>query len=231
MRLHYLQHVPFEGLGAIEPWAIGHGAQISCTRFWAGGALPSVSDLDWLVIMGGPMNVDEEPLYPWLKAEKQFIEKAMKAEKKILGVCLGAQLIARVLGSRVYKNQHKEIGWMPVKWTEETKSSRIFKGLEGDLTVFHWHGDTFDLPSGAVRMAESEGCRNQAFAYGANTAALQFHLESTPESVAQLAEHCADELVPGKYIQGREEILACGEYYKGIYRALAAVLNGLTAPI
>ncbi len=227
MKLHCLQHVPFEGLGAIELWALERGFEISYTALWDNPAFPDIKDFDWLVIMGGPMNVDEENLYPWLREEKKFIERAIKADKKVLGVCLGAQLIARVLGAHVIKNPFKEIGWLPVTLTEEARHSRLFQDLPPELTVFHWHGDTFELPKGAVRMAESQACLNQAFIYKNNVVGLQFHLESTPESVGLLMDHCADEMVPGPYIQSRDEVLNGREHYKQIFSALSKILNAM----
>ncbi len=225
MKLHYLQHVPFEGLGSIETWASAKKFQITHTALWQSPVFPSEKEIDLLVVMGGPMNVDEEKIYPWLAAEKKFIEKTLKAGKKVLGVCLGAQLIARVLGAPVYKNKHKEIGWLPVTFTPEAKTSPMFSGLPEKMTVFHWHGDTFDLPSGAVRVASSEACLNQAFSVEDQAVALQFHLESTPESVRLLAENCADELVDASYIQSGEAIVSEKSHYTGIAFALSRILS------
>jgi len=157
--------------------------------------------------MGGPMSVHDEDQYDWLTEEKKFIEKAIVRGKKVIGICLGAQLIAEVLGSRVYKNSEKEIGWMPVQLTEEGKKSSVFSDFADGQTVFHWHGETFDLPNSAIQLARTEACEQQAFLYDGHVLGLQFHMESTEETVAALIKNCADELTQGgKYIQTPEQL-------------------------
>ena len=143
--------------------------------------------------MGGPMSVNDN--LPFLEAELRLIERAVAAGKPVLGVCLGAQLIARALGARVYRNEAKEIGWFPVYWTGECAGDGLFGGLSEPETVFHWHGETFDLPEGARGLARSDVCRNQAFRFGRNVYGIQFHLEVTPEMIADWVvedENCAD---------------------------------------
>lgn len=208
MRIHYIQHVPFEGLGNIENWIKAKGHRLSCTRPFLNEEFASVSDFDWLIVMGGPMNIYQEDKYPWLKQEKKFIEEAIKADKIVLGICLGAQLIADVLGARVYRNQDTEIGWFPVSLTEEAKKSFTFQVLPQNFNAFHWHGDTFDIPSGAIHLAQSQGCMNQAFAYHERVLGLQFHLESSAASIKGLIEHGADEIVSGTFIQQPDEMLS-----------------------
>ncbi len=225
MKLHFFQHVPFEGLGNIELWAEKQGILISSTRFFEKENLEPPSDYDFLVIMGGPMNADEENIYPWLREEKKWIAQAVRSGKKVLGVCLGAQLIARVLGAPVYKNPQKEIGWWPVEWTSEAQTHPIFSALPNPAAVFHWHGDTFDLPPGCVRAAKSEACLNQAFFYGSHVAGFQFHMESTPESVRLLADHCAEEIILGPFIQAREEILGKSAQFETLSEMLNAFLG------
>ncbi len=227
MKIHYLQHVPFEGLGSIEPWAKSKGHSLSATRLYNNEPLPKVEDIDSLVIMGGPMNVYEESKYPWLAQEKKFVEQAIENEKIILGICLGSQLIADVLGAKVFQNPYKEIGWFPIELTSEAQTSQVFNVLPKQLTVFHWHGDTFELPSGAARMARSEGCENQAFIYGERVVALQFHLESTKGSVQKIIENCADELVEGRYIQKSEEMLSRSDNFRQINEAMHDILERL----
>jgi len=207
MRLHSLEHEPFEGLANIEVWAKNRGHSISRTLLFNNEELPDINDFDWLVIMGGSMNIYEEEKYPWLREEKNFITEAIASKKIVLGVCLGSQLAADVLGGRVSKNEHKEIGWFPVTLTEEAKSSPIFSTLPGKFIAFHWHGDTFKIPPGAARIAQSEGCANQVFEYG-RVIGLQFHLEYSAESINLMFRNCGDELVDGKYIQKPEEIIS-----------------------
>jgi len=226
MRLHYLQHVPFEDLAKIEDWAKHRGHEISRTHLFDNQELPRMDEFDWLVIMGGPMNIYEEGNYPWLVREKMFILDAITSNKIVLGICLGGQLIADVLGGRVRKNAQKEIGWYPVKLTLEGQESRIFKVLSKDFTAFHWHGDTFDIPPHALRAAESDGCANQAFILG-KVVGLQFHLESSKESVDRLIKNCSDELVEGKYIQSPEKLLAPIERFSEMNRLMALFLDNM----
>lgn len=202
MRIHYFQHVPFEGLGCIEPWALENGHQISVTRFYLGELPPAVEELDWLIVMGGPMNIYEEAEYPWLAQEKQCIGEAIRKGKVVLGICLGAQLIADALGAKVTRNTYKEIGWFSIEMT--AGASPLFDFLPPKPLTFHWHGDTFELPPGAVHVARSEACENQAFIYDGRVIGLQFHLEFTPQSLKAILPNCANELVDGKYIQTAE---------------------------
>jgi GMP synthase-like glutamine amidotransferase len=228
MRLHYLQHVPFEGPANIGNWAQDQGWQISGTRLYRHEKLPGTDEFDWLVIMGGPMNIYEEREYPWLAAEKKFIREAVENDKIVLGVCLGAQLIADVLGGRVVRNTHKEIGWFPVTLRPEGLASTPFRGFPGEFPAFHWHGDTFSLPPGALMLAQSEACPAQAFsANGGRVLALQFHLESSIESIRALIQNCSDELVDGQYIQGAEAIWAKKDNFSNIHKTMLKLLQNI----
>ncbi len=225
MKIHYLQHVPFENLAGIEQWAKPKGCALSATRFHLNDPLPNIDDFDWLVIMGGPMNIYEDDKYPWLVREKSFIEEAIKNNKVILGICLGAQLIADVLGAKVVRNLYTEIGWFPIELLNEAKQTDLFNFLPKQLTAFHWHGDTFELPQGAIRVARSEGCRNQGFIYQERVIGLQFHLESTRKSVQALIENCKDELVQGKYIQTPDAMLSKEENFSSSNSAIFGILD------
>ena len=206
MKTHYLQHVPFEGLGSIHTWLQSMRADVTVTKFFENPVLPDVDDLDLLVIMGGPMSVNDEAGYPWLAAEKQFIRSAIENDKAVIGICLGAQLIAGAMGAAVYPNKEKEIGWFPVTGTQPDNAEEFF-AFPQELLVFHWHGETFDLPDGAMRLARSDACHNQAFQLGRRIIGMQFHLETTPGAARDIVHHCRDELQPSRYVQSEAEIL------------------------
>lgn len=229
MRICYLQHVPFEGLAGIEKWVESKGHSLDSVKIFNNDPFPSVEGLDLLIIMGGPMSVYEEDKHPWLVQEKRFIKEAITSGKAVLGICLGAQLIADVLGAKVYPNQYKEIGWFPIELTEEGAKSDLFNFMSARFTVFHWHGDTFDLPEGAVRIARSEGCLNQAFVYGKKVIALQFHMESTKDSLQAIMHNCSDEIVNGKYIQTADEMLAGENNISRINMAMNGLLDRISS--
>ena len=174
------------------------------------------------------MNIYEEKEYPWLAAEKKFIGTAIEKGKIVLGICLGAQLIAGVLGGRVVRNRYKEIGWFPVSLRREGLESVPFRGFPNDFPAFHWHGDTFSLPLGAAMLAESEACPAQAFSYnGDRVLALQFHLESSTDSIRALIQNCSDELVDGEYIQSADAILRNTENFSKIYNTMLLLLENM----
>lgn len=206
MRIHYLQHVPFESIENIGVWAQERGHEITSTLVYDNDRFPSVSDFDLLVILGGPMGVNDTERFSWLVKEKEFIKETIRQRKMVLGICLGAQLIAEAIGGRVYKNQYKEIGWFPVKLTEEAKNTLFFKEIPSEFYPFHWHGDTFELPAEAKKIAFSKGCVNQAFVYEDHVIGLQFHLESSESSIKKLIENCGDEIEQGLYIQTPNEM-------------------------
>lgn len=194
MRIHILQHVPFEGLGSIEPWLAARHAELSYTRFFEPyWSLPALDELDLLILLGGPMSVNDEAKLPWLVQEKAFVAEAIDAGKAVLGICLGAQLIASALGARVYPGPQKEIGWFPLQAEPLSAEAEVFR-FPTAIKAFHWHGETFDLPKGAVHLARSAACLHQAFQVGERVLGLQFHLETTPASALAMLEHCADEL-------------------------------------
>lgn len=228
MRIQCLTHVPFEGPAGIADWAQSRGHDLDLVPLYAGVGPPDLETYDWLVVMGGPMGVADEAAYPWLVIEKQAIRDAIGAGKTVVGVCLGAQLIAEVLGGRVHRNAHPEIGWMPVELTPEGLESPLFGFLPPSFQVFQWHGDTFDLPTGAVHLARSGACGHQAFVFDGRVLGLQFHLESTPASVADLVAHCADEIRPAPFVQSAERLLAASpEDYSLINGALFGLLDRL----
>lgn len=228
MRAHYLQHVPFEGLGSIESWLEAAGAEITGTKFFDSPALPGVDEVDLLIVMGGPMSVNDEGDFPWLAVEKKFLRAAIEKDRAVVGVCLGAQLIASAMGAVVYPNREKEIGWFPIAGTPGSGTREWFSFPE-ELLVFHWHGETFELPGGAVRLARSRACENQAFQLGDRVLGLQFHLETTPSSARALVHHCRAELIESRYVQAEAGILAArGPTYDAIHACMDEVLRFVT---
>ncbi len=157
--------------------------------------------------MGGYMNVDEEDAFPWLKNEKAFIKEAIEANKKIIGICLGSQLVAAALGCKVYKGKEKEIGFFPVHFSDIALHHSLFAHFTSPYTLFHWHGDTFDLPEEAMVVASTGVCKHQAFLIGENILGLQFHLEVNETAIEQMLLHDGEELKEdGNYIQSLAEI-------------------------
>ena len=229
MRLHYLQHVPFEGLGHIRNWAASKGHGVTCTRLHANDPLPPLMEVDMLVVVGGPMNVYEELKYPWLAAEKRFIAEAISRGRPILGVCLGAQLLATVMGARVVPNGDREIGWFEVYRTDAADRAGLAGFLPEKAEVFHWHGDTFDLPAGAVHLARSNGCEHQGFVAHERIVGLQFHLEVTADGAGRLVQNCRQDLeTPGRFVQDPASILSKKHRFDQAHALLVALLDRLS---
>ncbi|MCC4259143.1 type 1 glutamine amidotransferase [Halopseudomonas aestusnigri] len=204
--MHYLQHVEFEGLGLIEQWLTAHGHTLSGSRLYAGDALPELESVDLLIIMGGPMSVNDEQALPWLREEKAFIRRALTADKAMLGICLGAQLIAAALGQPVYANAEREIGWFRV--TGNTHHNGAAFHFPAQFHALHWHGETFDLPPGAILLASSDACENQAFQLGRSVIGLQFHLEADRALLERFVTADAQALSPERWVQTAGQILS-----------------------
>jgi len=223
-RIHCIQHVPFETPARIAVWAHDRGLETLPTRVFAGEPLPASGEIEALVVMGGPMGVHEVERFPWLVEEKRLIEAVIRDDKPVLGVCLGAQLIADVLGARVYRNRFHEIGWFRVEATAAGRAHARFP-LRAEFVPFHWHGDTFELPAGAVQLARSAACEQQAFAWGDSVLGLQFHLEMDAEGVAALGAHCGADAGSGPYVQSLEEMLSAPQRFAAAHAFLDDLLD------
>ena len=227
LHIHYLQHVPYEDPGCILNWIKNHGHQVTSTKFYQNDSLPYPDQIDWLIIMGGPMGIYDEDDFPWLKAEKQFIKELIDQNKTVLGICLGSQLIAAALGAKIYPNKFKEVGWFPISLSEQGKKSELFTGFESTFEVFHWHGDTFDLPKNATHLASSSVCKNQAFLINNKVLGLQFHFEVTADSLNNMVENGKNELQPAEYIQLAHKILHQTEFIDSNNQKMYRILDEL----
>lgn len=224
--IHWVQHVPFEGLGTIGEWAEERGHLLTST-FALTEDFPSPERLDWLVVMGGPMGVADERLHPWLAAEKRFIRSVIDSGARVLGVCLGAQLIAEALGGLVHTNKEWEIGWYPVTLTAAGRASRVFHVLPANFLAGHWHGDTFDLPARMPPAARSEACPSQAFEFGDRVWGLQFHLEWDRDALRSLIERCGGDIVSGRHVQSAEEMLGESARFAESRRLMRLLLDAM----
>jgi GMP synthase-like glutamine amidotransferase len=180
------RHVPHETLGTVATALQSAGLATRYVDLFDSPEVPEGRQLEraaGLVVLGGPMNVDETDKYPFLAAEVQRIREAVDAEVPVLGICLGAQLLAKALGARITANRVKEIGWYPLQFTPQAAADPLLAGCGDAATVFQWHGDTFALPAGTVHLARSKACENQAFRCGISAYALQFHIEVTAEMI------------------------------------------------
>jgi GMP synthase-like glutamine amidotransferase len=208
IKIHCFQHVDFEDLACIGNWIEKKGYAVNYTRFYENYSIPECDDFDWLVIMGGPMSVNDEEEFPWLVDEKRAIKEAIEKNKTVIGICLGSQLIANVLGEEVYRNPEKEIGWFDITLSEQNGAGNILNRNEvNKIRVFHWHGETYKIPANSIHLAYSVCCENQAFLYHEKVLGLQFHLEVTEQSIHIMVENGRNELVSGKYIQSEKELL------------------------
>ncbi|KXS41310.1 MAG: GMP synthase [Methanolobus sp. T82-4] len=225
MRIHCLQHLEFETLGNINQWILSRGHTLSKSMPYAGDSFPDTDDFDLLVIMGGLMSVYQEDGFSWLKAEKEFVKRCLDTGKAVFGICFGAQMLAEILGSKVTKNRYKEIGWHKVRLTAEKEISDLLSGFPDEFTAFQWHGDTFDLPGKAIRLFESDACREQGFIYGGNVLAVQFHPEVDGKCIHGLVKNCSTDLVDGRYIQNEGYIISRKDFIEGSASLMFSILD------
>lgn len=226
-RIHWLQHAEHEDSGCIEPWLRSRGHAVSHTRLYAGERPPAVSTFDWLIVMGGPMNIYQHDQHPWLVYEKQLINDACVSNKKIMGICLGSQLVADVLGGPVSLNKYQEIGWFNVNMDTNNNKSSLMDGIGSSYLAFHWHGDTYALPPGAKRLASSEACPQQAFSWGDRVLGLQFHLEVTAANAREWLR--LDPPKPDRYVQTPDYILSDESRFAENNRLMCRLLENLEA--
>jgi GMP synthase-like glutamine amidotransferase len=229
MRIACLQHASFEGPGKIAAWFQGRGHTIGTAHLYRNEPLPDPADFDLLLVMGGPMSVNDESEFPWLAPEKQLIRDCLAQNKFVLGICLGSQLIASALGARIYRNRVKEIGWFPVRLRETASASFCFARLPKQLEALHWHGETYDLPPNCTHLAESDACAIQAFEHP-SALALQFHLEATKETLEDFLRHGKNDIGAGPYEQSPGQLIA-GEVAHGeaAGAALCTILEAIEA--
>lgn len=226
MKIHIFQHAHYEDPGNIVDIIKNGDHKISTTKFYEQFSLPNIDNIDFLIIMGAPMSVHDVVDYPWLMDEKKFILKAIRLGKKVLGICFGSQLIADVLGAKVYANSQKEIGWFEIK-KDPKNSSLYFSNYEETNVAFHWHGDTYDLPYGAQPIFSSEATKNQGFTYKDNVVALQFHWEVKKENALALIKHSGNDLLPGSYIQNEFEILDNTNGFSANFESMKTLLSNM----
>jgi len=210
----------------MSEWFLSRGHELSCTRLFEESSLPSLEDFDWLVVMGGPMGVGDFSKYPWLRLEMDLIRSAILNGKRILGVCLGAQLMAAAMDTKVSRNDQKEIGWFPVN-ASGAKNTAFDKDFPKTFYAFHWHGDTFEIPQGAEHLVSSEATSNQGFCIGKSALALQFHLELRAGDANRIAEACHEDLTPGTYVQQPEEFTMKKDLFEDANKLMGRLLETL----
>lgn len=230
MRIHVFQHAAFEGPGAVSDWAGKHGHVLEVFRLFEGQVPEGTGSADGLIVLGGPMGSCDEAVHPWLATEKILIKRAIEDGTIVVGICLGAQIIAGVLGARVSRNESPEVGWFPVQRTIRRRDAVLGTVLPEAFGAFHWHGDTFSIPEGARRIARSSACENQGFVYSDRVLALQFHLEVTLASAMDLIAHSdTEKMAEGAYVQRPWAMVSDPRRFEKANSLLFKVLDRMTA--
>lgn len=226
MLINCLQHAALEGPGVISDWARERGYSLQVSRLDQGDTPPGAAESDWLLILGGPMGVRDEHLYPWLKTEKHLIRECLDRGTVVVGICLGAQLIADVLGASVSRNRHPELGWFPVATTPEARGR--FPLLPRSMQALCWHNDTFAIPSGATLIGGSEACAHQGFFVDDTVLGLQFHLEWPHQEIRKLVEESPAEFeARSRFVQPPHVILSHVEYSQRATSLMGVLLDSM----
>ncbi|AGA34841.1 glutamine amidotransferase class-I [Thioalkalivibrio nitratireducens DSM 14787] len=220
MRIAILQHVPHEGPAALDEWTRARGHEKTDYPLYQGQALPAPAAFECLVVLGGGMSVHDTGIHAWIEPERVLIRAAMAERIPVIGICLGAQQLAHALGARVVPNPVREVGFWPIRRVGDALP------LPAETTALHWHGDTFDLPEDAYRLAASDACRNQIFVTGDGLGlGLQCHLEATPQWIDACCTHDADYLIPGPWMQDAARLRAERAAYPTMHAALFDLLD------
>ncbi len=237
MRILILQHDPLDGPGALLEWAESRGHSVACCLICQAEPLPPPDSFDLLVSLGGPMGAYEEEKHPWIALEKQYLREAFAAGKKILGLCLGCQLLADALGGKAFRHTCKEFGWQPIESLPEGAAwfgtGGDFQALEkeenGIFYAFQWHGDTYAMPPGAVQLARNAAAEQQAFVMegtrGGLVMGLQFHLEWTEQMAREALAEPGVAPPPSPFVQTPEEILSDLSLFKTAKKRFFALLD------
>ncbi|MEP6756871.1 MAG: type 1 glutamine amidotransferase [Chthonomonadales bacterium] len=226
MNILIIQHAEFETAGAILPWAAERNHAVQVVHPYAGESLPEVHSFDMLILLGGPMSVHDEASLPWLVDEKRLTKDALESKRLVVGICFGSQILAEALGGKVFSNEDKEIGWHPIYRTMSFGSHRLLDAVPELQSVFHWHGETFSLPGGALLVASSNCCTNQLFTYGTRALGIQFHPEMTAEVVKAMCENCAEDLLEAPYVQSEEQMLSYPDRFVRNHKVLYDLFDG-----
>lgn len=227
MRIHAFINYSVADLGTIEEWVNARNHTITWNNVYENSEFPALESFDMLIVLGGVMGAYEEEAYPWLVKEKHFIRNAIEANKFVFGICLGGQLIAEVLGGKVYPHQYQEIGWWDISFTDEVKKHPIFSNLPRQVTMFQFHGDTLELPEQATWLAKSDACQNQAFVYGDRVVGLQFHPEFNEEKLQEIVRIHGSEIEKGPFAQLPNQFLGKKERMKNAKKYLFRLLDNM----
>lgn len=220
-----LTHVEFEGPAYIAEWAEDKKIPVRYTRIYSNDPFPKPDEDELVLIMGGPMSVYDYHIHPRMEDEVEWVKEVVRKGNRMLGICLGAQIIAAAMDAEVLPGPEKEIGWFQLQFLPAIGDFRIWPEHPGTKTVFHWHGDTFSTPEGAVRIAGSEAFKNQGFIYGNRVVALQFHLEMTESAIKDLVKNCRDDLKKGPHIQSEKDILRNKKHFLANHELMAGLME------